>query len=56
MKNANVKAIIEANYACKQFLDYLIDKYELQGEERENAENMQNHLINLSVIFGKIKK
>lgn len=56
MKNANVKAIINANYSCKQFLEYLQDKYTFTDEELKNMTLIKDHLINLNVVFSKIKK
>lgn len=56
MKNANVKAVISANYAVKQFLEHLQENYSFSEEEKEQLKNIKDHMINLNVIFSKIKK
>jgi hypothetical protein len=47
--------VIRANYAIKQQIDYLIDKYDLTQEEKDSLAISQEHLINLNVMFNKMK-
>jgi DUF438 domain-containing protein len=57
MKKGSLKAVIQNNHSCKEFLDYLLETYKetFSEDEKQNIVTIQTHLINLSVVFSKVK-
>lgn len=56
MKNRQVKQLIETNTQVMNFMDYLKEKYPFDDQETEMINNINAHMSNLNLIFGKIKK
>lgn len=56
MKNPEVKAIIKANKSVFELFDYLVEKYHYTPDELKAIEDCKKHLLNLNIIFNKIKK
>jgi hypothetical protein len=54
-KNDVIGPLIQANYQCKQVLEYIKQNVQLTDDEKKEIEKVQEHLINLSIIFGQIK-
>lgn len=50
----NIKLIQECNKSSHEFLEALKERYHFSEEELINLNNVQNHLLNMNVLFDSL--